>query len=188
MKSRLIVYVLPFLAPLAAGAALAPSLFLHVDTVAKEYYLSGSATGVPEEDFFSGSGQISWDNGQPLDGGFTELLSQSAFVVTGNTASSFILFLHGNGNVNGAMDFDSSGATTLTGDSNLRFDYSFWSSVLIAELEDKASSNEVIPVAAGGETFAIQFAGAAIPESSAFATLAGAAVLGCAMLRRRCRK
>lgn len=164
---------------LSLSAAASAALTINVDPVEKEYYLSGTATGFPEEDFMFGGGQIAWDNEELLDGGFVELLSEDAFIVTDNISSgSFILFLHGNGNVNGGFDFETADLTTLTGDSSLRFDYSGWAPALQAEFEAKAASGDIVPVANGASSnFNLQIQ--AVPEtgSSVLAALALAGVL-----------
>lgn len=176
--------LVPILVSLSLSAAASAALTIHVDATEKEYYLSGSATGLPEENFFSGSGQIAWDNGETLDGGFETILSEAAFSVANNTSSgSFILFLHGNGNVNGAFDFETADLTTLTGNSSLRFDYSGWAPALQTELEAKAAGGDIVPVANGASSsFNLSFQ--AVPEPGP-AALISIALLGLAFSRRR---
>jgi hypothetical protein len=159
-------------------------LFLNVDTQLQQYYLSGTATGTPLFDPEFGEGTIFWDNGQPVNGGFTNFLSLAAFSVTGNTANSFTMFLHGNGDINGALDLSSGGATTLTGNPNVTFSYGGWAPALIAELESKALSGETVNVTEGSATFGLVFTTAAVPEpSSALLILIGGA--GAAIWRGR---
>lgn len=176
--------LLPILVSLSLSPAASAALTIIVDTAEKEYYLSGTATGFPAEDFFFGSGQIAWDNGEPLDGGFVSILSESAFMVSGNTSSgSFILFLHGNGNMNGAFDFETADLATLTGDPSIRFDYSGWAPALQTEFEAKAAAGDIVSVVNGASTnfnLGIQ----AVPEPGSSALVA-TGLLGLACFRRR---
>ena len=154
----------------------------------QQYYLSGTATGTPLFDPDFGSGTIFWDNGQPVNGGFTDFLSLAAFSVTGNSANSVTMFLHGNGDINGALDLNSGGATTLTGNPNVTFSYGGWAPALIAELESKALSGETINVTEGSATFGIDFT-SAVPEPSSVLLIviggAGAAIWRSRILRLR---
>lgn len=204
MKRLPAFLILTGLMPLFAhAAALSPSLFINVDTVAKEYYLSGTATGYPASTGMGGPGgmegpggmggyEVFWDNYQPYDGGYENLLSESAFVITGNSGYDYTLFFHGNGNINGAFNFSSGGSTTLTGDSTLRFSYAGWSEYMIAELEDKVVNQELVVPSSGDMAFTLQFTAApaaAIPEPATGAALAGAITLtGVVAVRRRERR
>ena len=172
---------------LAVPSFASAALTIRVDVVEKEYYLSGSASGLPEENFMFGNGQIAWDNGQPYDGGYVDILSEEAFTVSGNTSSgSFIMFLHGNGNFNGGFDFETASLTTLTGNSAIRFDYSNWAPALITRFETAAANNEVISVANGASSaFALNIGAVPEPSSATLLLLAGT---GLAFIRRRpCR-
>ena len=65
------------------------------------------------------------------------------------------MFIHGNGDINGALDLDAPDVTTLTGDSSATFDYSGWAATVITELESKAVAGEIIPVTQGSSNFDI---------------------------------
>lgn len=164
----------------------AAQLYINVDTQLQQYYLSGSATGMPFTDPDFGS-QIFWDNGQPYDGGYTDFLSIAAFTVTGNSPSSFQMYLHGNGNVNGAFNLSSGSVTTLTGDSTMIFSYAGWDPAVIASLEGKAASGETVTVTQGSSTFGLNFAVVPEPTSTALIVVsaAGAVVWQGRRLRRR---
>lgn len=160
-------------------------LTIHVDTSVKEYYLDGSATGAVGGDEETGY-QVFWNNGQPFNGGFPTFLSQAAFIVTGNTASNFTMFIHGNGNINGVLEFTSGSPVTLTGNAAVRYDYSGWAPGVIMELESKAAFGEMVAVINGSPNFALGFATAAVPEPSTYAVIVGiGALLGAALFRRR---
>ena len=176
--------LVPILVSLSLSATAPAALTIYVDSTEKEYFLSGTATGLPFEDFMFGRGQIFWDNNEPGDGGYVEILSEAAFIVTDNTSSgTFIMFLHGNGNVNGAFNLQTATQTTLTGNSSLRFDYSGWAPALQAELEAKAAGGDIVPVTNGASSnFALEFQ--AVPEPGSLA-LAGIALAGMAARRKR---
>jgi hypothetical protein len=160
-------------------------LTVHVDTTAKEYYLSGSATGAVGGSEMMGY-NISWDNDQPYNGGYTSMLSDEAFTVSGTTGNGFILFLHGNGNVNGGFDFSSGGTVTLTGNADVRFGYGSWDGALIAELESKAALGETVLGSAPAFNLAFSTASAAVPEPSTYAAILGGLTLaGVVFVRAR---
>ncbi|MCI0537302.1 MAG: HYR domain-containing protein [Verrucomicrobiales bacterium] len=148
---------------LAVSALAQDGLFINVDPETKTYYVSGTATGVPEEDSFHVYG-IFWDNFQVFSSDdYEEFISPlvftapPAFTVTGNSATRFAMFIHAAGNVNGPMLFPSGDQVTLTGNSDVLLDYSNWSPALIAELEQKASDGETVSVTRGSPEFALTF-------------------------------
>lgn len=174
--AAILAFSLPALAPAA--------LTIGVNPTSKIYYLSGSASGSPYYDEDMEFGQIFWDNYQPYDGGYISILSEAAFSVTGNTSQgNFILFLHGNGNLNGAFRLETENVLTLSGNQNVTYDYSGWSPALQAVLEGKAAANEFLAVTNGASaSFGMNFA--IVPEPSAtLLLLAGGG--GLAMMRRR---
>ncbi len=172
--------LLTFFASILLSSSLSAQLILNVDPATKEYFVSGSATGVPagEEDF---GFTLFWDNQQEYDGGYVDFLSGAAFDLQGNSAFNWTMFLHGNGNVNGALRLGSADAFTLTGNPEVRHDYSSWSPAVIAELEGKATSGEFLAVTDGSPAFAMQFA--VVPEPSTYALLGFSGVI--LMLVRR---
>jgi hypothetical protein len=158
------------------------ALSIMVDTTTKQYYLSGSTTGLPEMDIMMESAQIFWNNQQPYNGGYPSFLALSAFSNSGTVPQSFTMFLHGNGNINGAANFGSGEMVTLVGDSSVKFSYSGWEPTVIAEIESKALAGEVLPVTSGSSAFAMTFQ--AVPEpTSALLVLVG----GCSLVLRRRR-
>lgn len=168
---------------LSLTAAASAALTIHVDIEAQQYYLSGSAMGIPEQDFMEEEGYIFWDNGEAYNGGYVNLFSAAAFTVAGNNPIDFQLFLHGNGNVNGGFTLESTNTTTLTGNPAVRYDYSGWAPAVRTELESKALSGDVIGVGNGASpSFALNFA--AIPEPGS-AALLSIPLLGLAFSRRR---
>jgi len=182
------------LTSLALASAARAALIINVDPATKNYFVSGSATGTPGSTGFGPflpRYDIFWDNGQAYSippGDSTNLLTQSAFTVTGNTPTSFVLFIHANGNVNGSFEFSSGATTTLTADSNYLYSYAGWSTTLIHEIEDKARLGETVPVTSGSSAFALSFAVAssAVPERTPTAGLVGTLTLiGVALRRRR---
>jgi hypothetical protein len=181
LKSAWAVFV-----ALGLSAVASAQLTINVDTSARQYYLSGSATGAVGGDE-EGGYKIFWDNAQPYNGGFPAFLAQTAFIATGNTTTGFTMFIHGNGNVNGVLNFSSGNNVTLTGDSTVRFDYSVWASTVITELESKAALGETVATTTGSSQFTLTFATAAIPEPTTYAALLGGAALLGAIVRRRRR-
>lgn len=107
----------------------------------------------------------------------------SAFTVTGNSPGFFQMYLHGNGNINGAFDLASGSVTTLTGNSDVTFSYAGWDPALITMLEGKATSGETVNVTQGSSSFALGFTGV-VPEPSSMMFIALAGV-GAAVWRRR---
>jgi hypothetical protein len=152
----------PIAACLLTSVSVCAQIFLNVDPIRQEYFLSGSASGVPSAEFLPF--HISWDNNQPTGGGLVNLLDINAFRVSGQEAFGFIMFLNGNGNVNGALFLASDDPVTLTGDSSRRYDYSFFDPPLVSQLERKAEVGEFLPTVSGSPSFGITFV--AVPEPS----------------------
>jgi hypothetical protein len=191
MKRFLSTALLACVLPLSGLAGpFAATLFLNVDTSAQEYYLSGSASGSPYvNDFgpFAQGSQIFYSNYQPTAGGYASWLSLDAFTVTGNTASHMTLYIHGNGNINGAINFAEGSALTLAGKESQRYSYATWDTSVITALEGKATVGEILVPTQGDVSFAIQFkhAPAAIPEPSTVAAIFGAVALAGVVVHRR---
>jgi hypothetical protein len=138
------------------------SLFVNVNAAAKQYYVSGSATGSVEPDSLSGGGEILWDNGATPGGNRTTLLTSAAFSVTGNTLSGVDVVIYDSGLVAGDAFFGVEVNTTLTGNPSQLYDYSGFASGVATQLELLASSGGRVGMASGGSTFTLQFV--AVPE------------------------
>lgn len=181
-------YLLALFAGWILTASAPAQLVVNVDPALQMYWLSGSASGAPggDEDF---GYEIFWNNNLPYDGGYTNFLSLSAFTISGNSSANFIMFLHGNGNINGALDLNSGAALTLTGNAAVKFDYSGYSPGLVTSLESKAAANQALPATDGSPAFGLTFRTvAAVPEPSAIALLAGLGLGAGAILFLRRRR
>lgn len=150
-----------FCAALVLGISAQGVLYVEVDKATQTYYVSGSASGTPEDTV--GYGVVSFNNGQPYSDAYTNLFSLAMFQVSDNTMNYLTFYLHADGNINGSWNFESTAYCTVTGNPGVRLSYAGFAAALIAELESKADAMETLPVTRGSSTLAMTFRNAPIP-------------------------
>ena len=176
-------YVLPFLALRRSAAAASPvrplltwvclgSLFLiaaaapafggltlTLNEEARTYTLSGSATGIAVDNSFGdGGGEITWSNGEGWGPNSESLLTSTDFTVSGNTLkappASQEVNIYGTGRVDGILQLNNAGTTTLTGTAQVN-SYSTFRTDIQAHLINLArtSGGGKVPTMLGSSAF-----------------------------------